>query len=57
MIEVKGIHIMASDNEELHEFARKFVISKSHFSSTPTPHYEIINPLKMEEIMKYLKKK
>lgn len=57
MIEVKGIHITADNNEELHEFARKFLISKSWYSSTPVSHYEIVNPLKMEEIVKYLRKK
>lgn len=57
MIEVKGIYITADNNEELHEFARKFLISKSWYSSTPVSHYEIVNPLKMEEIVKYLRKK
>lgn len=54
---MKGIHLMASDDEELHEVARKFVISKSWYSSTPSPHYEIVNPLKMEEIVKYIERK
>ncbi len=56
MIELKGIHLIGDKQEELHELARKFVISKSWFSSTPYAHYEIVWPSKLDEIEKYLRK-
>jgi len=56
MVNLKGIHLFASTLEELHEVAARFVISKSWYSSEPSPHYEIVNPHKAEEIIKYLEK-
>ena len=56
MIKLTGIHLSASNTEELHEIAKKFVISKSWFSSTPSPHYQIVNPHKADEIVKYIEK-
>jgi len=57
MIELRGIHLISSEREELHELANKFMISKSWFSSTPYLHYEIVYPLRLVEIEKYLNKK
>lgn len=57
MTYMKGIHLEASSLEELHEVAGRFVISRSWFSSTPTPHYEIVSVHKMEEIMKFIERK
>ena len=56
-MEVKGIHLIGDNEEELHEVANKFLISKSWFSSEPKPHYEIVYPSKLEEIARYVNKK
>lgn len=56
MVWIKGIHLMASTTDELHEVASKFVISKSWFSLEPTPHYEIVIPSKLDEIARYIGK-
>lgn len=56
-MEVKGIHLIGDNEEELHEVANKFLISRSWFSSKPKPHYEIVYPSKLEEIARYVNKK
>ncbi len=56
MVEMKGIHLCATEEQELHEVASKFLVSKSYFSSTPYPHYEVINGLKHEEITRWIEK-
>ena len=56
-MKLKGIHLISDDVDELHELARKFLISKSWFSSTPYLHYMIVWPSKLFEIEKYLNKK
>lgn len=55
MLKIKGIHVIG-EVEELHEVANKFLVSKSWYSSTPYPHYEIVIPSKLEEIARYVEK-
>lgn len=57
MLKLQGIHLIGDKEEELHELARKFIISKSWYSSTPQPNYTILWPSKYDEIYKYLNKK
>ncbi len=57
MVYLKGIHLMATTSEELHKTAEKFMISRSWFHSTPEPHYEIVHPIKADEIAKFINKR
>lgn len=54
---MKGIWLEAHSLGELHEMAGRFVISKSWYSSWPSPHYEIVSPHKMDDIMKYIERR
>lgn len=56
MIKIEGIHLVGDNQEELHEVANKFLISKSWFSSQPYLHYEIVYPLKLDDIARYIRK-
>ena len=56
MITIKGIHVLG-EPEELHELAKKFLISKSWYSSSPTPMYSVVYPYKLQELTRYVSKK
>ena len=55
MIKLEGVHLKASNIEELHKFAARIVVSKSWFHFLPEPHYDIISPFKIKMIVDYIK--